>query len=149
MAMELEYDRSLYGVEHKAGPFEITNEIIDRANSSVGETGPAFQSDEKAREAGFRGRIAPPTLCCILVRQVSLPDVKVKFGRTQMHAGQRVEPKAPVYAGDQLTASSHLKDVYAKTGRSGTMVFIVWETTFRNQDGLVVAEVQESFAKRE
>jgi len=149
MAMELEYDRSLYGVEHKAGPFEITNEIIDRANSSVGETGPAFHSDEEAREAGFRGRIAPPTLCCILVRQVSLPDVKVKFGRTQMHAGQRVEPKAPVYAGDKLTASSHLKDVYAKTGRSGTMVFIVWETTFSNQDGLVVAEVQESFAKRE
>ena len=149
MAMELEYDRSLYGVEHKAGPFEITNEIIDRANSSVGETGPAFHSDEEGREAGFRARIAPPTLCCILVRQVSLPDVKVNFGRVQMHAGQRVEPKAPVYAGDQLTASSHLKDVYAKTGRSGTMVFIVWETTFSNQDGLVVAEVQESFAKRE
>ena len=149
MAMELDYDRSLYGVEHKAGPFEITNEIIDQANNSVGETGPAFLSDEEAKEAGYRGRIAPPTLCCILVRQVSLPDVKVKFGRTQMHAGQRVEPKAPVYAGDQLSASSHLKDVYAKTGRSGTMVFVVWETTFSNQDGLVVAEVQESFARRE
>ncbi len=149
MAMELEYDRSLHGVEHKAGPFEITSEIIDQANKSVGETGPAFCSDEEAKEAGYRGRIAPPTLCCLLVRQVSLPDVKVKFGRTQMHAGQRVEPKAPVYAGDQLTASSHLKDVYAKTGRSGTMVFVVWETTFSNQDGLVVAEVQESFAKRE
>lgn len=149
MTMELEYDRSLYWVEHVAGPFEITNEIIDRANSSIGETGPAFSSDEGAKSAGYRGRIAPPTLPCILVRQVSLPDVKVKFGRTQMHAGQRVEPKAPVYAGDQLTASSHLKDVYAKTGRSGTMVFVVWETTFTNQDGDVVAEVQESFAKRE
>ena len=149
MAMELEYDRSLHGVEHKAGPFEITNEIIDQANKSIGETGPAFRSDEEAKEAGYRGRIAPPTLCCLLVRQVSLPDVKVKFGRTQMHAGQRVEPKAPVYAGDQLSASSHLKDVYAKTGRSGTMVFVVWETTFSNQDGLVVAEVQESFARRE
>jgi len=149
MAMELDYDRSLYGVEHQAGPFEITDEIIDRANSSTGETGAAFCSDEGANEAGYRGRIAPPTLCCILVRQVSLPDVKVKFGKTQMHAGQRVEPKSPVYAGDFLTASSHLKDVYAKTGRSGTMVFVVWETTFINQDGQVVAEVQESFAKRE
>ena len=149
MAMELEYDRSLYGVEHKAGPFEITNEIIDQSNSSVGETGSAFSSDEGAKEAGYSGRIAPPTLCCILVRQVALPDVKVKFGRTSMHAGQRIEPKAPVYAGDRLTASSHLKDVYSKTGRSGTMVFVVWETTFSNQDGEVVAEVQESFAKRE
>ena len=29
------------------------------------------------------------------------------------------------------------------------MVFVGWETTFINQDGQVVAEVQESFAKRE
>ena len=90
--------------------------------------------------------IAPPTLCSIFVREVQLPDVGVDFGRTQMHAGQRVQPIAPIYAGDLVTASSHLKDVYAKTGRSGTMVFIVWETTFVNQDGQVVAEVQESFA---
>mgnify|MGYP003310788730 CR=1 FL=1 len=82
MAMELEYDRSLYGIEHKAGPFEITDEIIDRANSSTGESGAAFKSDDGAKELGYRGRIAPPTLPCILVRQVSLPDVKVKFGKT-------------------------------------------------------------------
>jgi hypothetical protein len=29
------------------------------------------------------------------------------------------------------------------------MVFVVWETTFSNQNGEVVAEVQESFARRE
>jgi acyl dehydratase len=67
----------------------------------------------------------------------------------RFHAGQRVQPRAPIVAGDSLTASSHLKDVYAKTGRSGTMVFIVWETTLRNQKGEVVADVQESFAARE
>jgi acyl dehydratase len=55
----------------------------------------------------------------------------------------------PVVAGDSLSASSHLKEVYPKTGRSGTMVFIVWETTFRNQSGDVVADVQESYAVRE
>ena len=65
-----------------------------------------------------------------------------------MHAGQRVQALAPICAGDQLNASSHLKDVYAKTGRTGTMVFVVWETTFTNQDGKVVAEVEESFARR-
>ena len=66
-----------------------------------------------------------------------------------MHAGQRVQSKAPIVAGDSLIASSHLKEVYPKTGRSGTMVFVVWETTFRNQDGVVVADVQESYASRE
>lgn len=149
MTMELNYDRSLHGKEHRVGPFEITADMIAAVNASLGEQGAAFNSDAKAREQGFRGMIAPPTLCSIFVREVQLPDVGVDFGRTQMHAGQRVQPMAPIYAGDRLTASSHLKDVYAKTGRSGTMVFVVWETTFRNQDGEVVAEVQESFARRQ
>ncbi len=149
MTMELNYDRSLHGKEHRSGPFKITADMIAAVNASLGEQGAAFNSDDKAREQGFRGMIAPPTLCSIFVREVQLPDVGVDFGRTQMHAGQRVQPMSPIYAGDSLTASSHLKDVYAKTGRSGTMVFVVWETTFRNQDGEVVAEVQESFARRE
>ena len=149
MTLELNYDRSLHEKEHKAGPFEITAEMIQAVNASLGEKGPAFTSAEGARSGGFRGMIAPPTLCSIFVREVQLPDVGIDFGKTQMHAGQRVQPQAPIYAGDRLTASSRLKDVYAKTGRSGTMVFIVWETTFHNQDGQVVAEVQESFARRE
>ncbi len=149
MTLELNYDRSLHEKEHRAGPFEITAEMIQAVNTSLGEKGPAFTSTDGARNEGFRGMIAPPTLCSIFVREVQLPDVGIDFGKTQMHAGQRVQPIAPIYAGDTVTASSHLKDVYAKTGRSGTMVFIVWETTFRNQDGQVVAEVQESFARRE
>ena len=149
MTLELNYDRSLHEMEHRAGPFDITVDMIKTVNASLSENGAAFNSDEGAKGSGFRGMIAPPTLCSIFVREVQLPDVRVEFGRTQMHAGQRVQPIAPIYAGDRLTASSHLKDVYAKTGRSGTMVFIVWETTFRNQDGQVVAEVQESFARRE
>ena len=149
MTMQLNYDRSLHEKEHRAGPFEITAEMIAAVNGSLGERGSAFTSEDGAREQGFRGMIAPPTLCSIFVREVQLPDIGLEFGRVQMHAGQRVQPVAPIYAGDTISASSHLKDVYAKTGRSGTMVFVVWETTFRNQDGEVVAEVQESFARRE
>ena len=149
MTMQLNYDRSLHEKEHRAGPFEITAKMIASVNASLGERGAAYSSDAGAKEHGFRGMIAPPTLCSIFVREVQLPDIGLEFGRVQMHAGQRVQPIAPIFAGDSITASSHLKDVYAKTGRSGTMVFVVWETTFRNQDGEVVAEVQESFARRE
>ena len=149
MTLELNYDRTLHEKEHCAGPFVVSAEMIQAVNASLGEKGAAFRSDEGAQRDGFRRMIAPPTLCSIFVREVQLPEVGVEFGRTQMHAGQRVQPIAPIYAGDTLISSSTLKEVYAKTGRSGTMVFIVWETTFRNQDEEVVAEVQESFARRE
>ena len=149
MVMELEYDRSLYGKEHQAGPFEVTREQIQGFSRGLGETSPIHLDEGAAQSQGYRDVVAPPTFCTVMVHKVALPDINLKFGRTRMHAGQRVQYRAPIIAGDSITASSHLKDVYAKTGRSGTMVFIVWETTFRNQEGTVVADVQESFACRE
>ncbi len=146
--IEYEYDRSLYGVEHESGPFAVTKEIIDTYTRSVGEDNPVFTDAAAARAAGYANQVAPPTLCALFERG-ELPDIKLQFGRRQFHGGQRVEPRAPVVAGDRLTASSHLKDVYAKTGRSGTMVHVVWETTFRNQDGVVVADVQRAQVVRE
>lgn len=149
MAMELEYNRDLYGVEHRAGPFEITYDLVQIFNRSIGETNPMFTDAETARAAGYAGVLAPPTLVTMLVRNVELPDIELKFGVVRFHAGQRVRSRAPIVAGDSVTASSHLKEVYPKTGRTGTMVFTVWETTFTNQDGVVVADVQESYASRE
>ena len=149
MVMELQYNRSLYGKEYEAGPFEVTKEMVCAFSRSIGETSPVYTDEAAARAAGYRSLLAPPTLCTIFVRRVELPDIDLQFGRLRFHAGQRVQPRAPIVAGDFLTASSHLKEVYPKTGRTGTMVFTVWETTFRNQNGEVVAEVQESFATRE
>ena len=146
--IEYQYDHSLYGVEHHTGPFEVTNDIISVYARSVGEDNPIFVDKEAARAAGYADQVAPPTLCALFERG-ELPDIKLQFGGRQFHGGQRVEPRAPIVAGDTLTASSHLKDVYTKTGRSGTMVHVVWETTFRNQDGAVVADVQRSQVVRE
>lgn len=151
MAMELDYDRSLHGKEFQAGPFLVTDETIRAFRQSIGETDPVFNDKAAAREAGYRGlgSVAPPTFCTLFVHQVELPNINLKFGRSRFHAGQRVQSRRAIVVGDTLTASSQLKEVYPKTGRSGTMVFIVWETTFRNQRGEIVAEVQESFAVRE
>jgi acyl dehydratase len=148
MALELDYNKSLYGVEHRAGPFPVTRELVQAFSIGIGETSPVFTDVETARAAGYADLLAPPTLCTIFVRQIQLPSIDLEFGKISMHAGQRVQSIAPILAGDQLSASSHLKDVYAKTGRTGTMVFVVWETTFSKQDGTVVAEVEESFARR-
>ena len=54
---------------------------------------------------------------------------------------------------DKTDPSKHyqytrLKEVFAKTGRSGKMIFEVWETKFANQDGLTTTLVRESFVHR-
>ena len=44
--------------------------------------------------------------------------------------------------------SSEVKDIYEKTGRSGTMVFAVVRSTLTNQKGQVVAYVQHRMMNR-
>lgn len=58
-----------------------------------------------------------------------------------MDGGKCVEVFGPIRAGDTLTAETMIADMYAKTGRSGTMIFIVNRMSFVNQDGEQVASV--------
>jgi acyl dehydratase len=53
-----------------------------------------------------------------------------------------------VYPGDTLTYSTCVADLYDKTGRSGTMRFVIRETTVSNQDGKTVAIVRNPFILR-
>ncbi|MFQ5860917.1 MAG: MaoC family dehydratase N-terminal domain-containing protein [Dehalococcoidia bacterium] len=149
MTTQVEFDRSLLGKEIPSGPFQVTREVILDYCRAIGETSPLYTDEEAARKAGHLALLAPPAFCTIFASRVVLKDINLKFGRVRVHAGQAMESLTPIVAGDVLTASTHLKDVYAKTGRSGMMVFIVWETVFTNQDGVRVALAQESQSVRE
>lgn len=55
-----------------------------------------------------------------------------------VHGGQEFEFFEPVYAGDTLTMTGKLLDVYSKEGkRGGLLQFIVWQWTYTNQHGRV------------
>lgn len=145
---DIKYDRSLLGVEHHIGTFEVTTEMILDFATASGETSPWYTDEEKARESEYGGLIAPPTLCNIFINGISRPDIKLEFGDLGLFAGQAIESLAPIRPGDTLVANTKLKEVYAKTGRSGKMVFAVWESEFVNQHGETVALVRESFVRR-
>ena len=136
------YDRSLLGVETDIGTFELTREMLLGFAKSTGETNPRYVGDEN----GKGDIVAPSTICNVFVSGVSRPDIKLEFGEISFFAGQSIECKAEIRPGDVLSASTKLDNVYAKTGRSGKMVFAVWETHFKNQDDTTVALVTESLS---
>ena len=138
------YDRSLLGVEHPIGSFKVSRDMITEFARSTGETKSIYLGDTD----NLDDLVAPPTICNIFVNGVSRPDIKLKFGDMSFFAGQSIECKKDVRPGDTLNASTHLDNVYAKTGRSGKMIFAVWQTTFKNQNGDTVALVNESFVRR-
>ena len=147
--MDIHYDRSLLGMNIDGGPFEVTRSLIEGFCKSIGEHNPVFFDESVAQSQGYKTVIAPPTLCSIFIRRMGLPDISLKFGKTRFHAGQMIEPIQSIYAGDSLMGSAYLKDIYPKTGRSGTMIFIIWETVFKNQQGEVVASIKESYAAKD
>ena len=145
---ELEYDRTLLGREVTSQPVKVEQELILKYCRATGITNPLHTDEEAARDAGYRGLVAPFTMYTFLARD-RLPDIKLNFGRRGLFANLSIEPLAPVCAGDVLQATTCLRDVYGKTGRSGTMVFVVWETSFTNQLGENVVRVRESWVRRE
>ena len=145
---DIKYDRSLLGISNLLGQFQVTAQMILDFAESCGETNPVHSDEAMAKESEFGSLIAPPTFCNVFVNGLSRPDIKLEYGDIGFFAGQAIESHAPIRPGDTLNATTKLKDVYAKTGRSGKMVFAVWETIFSNQNDEDVARVQESYVRR-
>ena len=145
---EIKYDRSLLGVSHTLGQYQVTAQMILDFAQSTGETNPLHSDEAKAKASEFGSLSAPPTFCNVFVNGTMRPDIKLEYGDIGFFAGQAIESLSPIRPGDTLDASTKLKEVYAKTGRSGTMVFVVWETSFTNQNSEDVARVQESYVRR-
>ena len=145
---DIKFDRSLLGVDHEIGSFPVTTDMIVQFARSTGETNPLYLDEEAGRESQHGSIIAPPTFCNMFATGAPRPDIKLEFGEVSLFASQSIECLGAVRPGDTLNAKTRLKDVYAKTGRSGKMVFQVWETRIANQSGDMVALVQESFVKR-
>lgn len=135
---EFGYDHDIIGVEFEVGQATITREHIARYCATVGETNPLYL-DEAAAAAGPYGAIvAPPSILSALLMEPR-PDPDVRFGNTSYAAGTRFDYFEPVRAGDTISVSALVKGVFAKTGRSGTMVFAVYQSRYRNQHGVEVA----------
>lgn len=64
-------------------------------------------------------------------------------------AGKSVVVHAPVRAGEQITGKSEIADIYEKTGRSGSMLFIVHRMSFYGRGNVPLATVDWRLVQRE
>jgi len=144
----INYDRGLLGKEFPIGSFEISREMILEFSRASGEVNPIYVDEALAAESEYGDIIASPTFCNLFVNGGEKPDIKLEFGDIGFFAGQAIENLSPIRPGDTIDVTSRLQEVYATTGRSGKMVFAVWETKFNNQDGKTVALVDESYVRR-
>jgi acyl dehydratase len=63
-------------------------------------------------------------------------------------AGKDIEFLEPLRPGDVITATSRIVELYEKTGRSGSMWFVVYRQELRNQRDELVANVDSRIMQR-
>jgi hypothetical protein len=121
--------------------FQEMDIVVDRDRMlewaiACGETDPRFIDPD---HPDFQASTAFPTH---INAARMLPDDFPSFGSGRgIDGGKSIEWHRPMRAGDELHATVEIGDIYDKTGRSGTMVFIVNRMTFTNRAGEVVATV--------
>src|SRR5262249_17119046 len=148
-ARVLEYDTSWIGKEFDRYTYNVTKDEIVEFAQSIGESNPLYTDEAYARATPYGGIIAPPTFWVVFRSNARLPDLKLNYGKRGFDGGKECVFLAPIRAGDTITGVDRIAQVYEKTGRSGSMIFIVRESELTNQRGEKVAGVRPSPLPRE
>ena len=130
-----EFDHAVYG--------PVTREELIAFAEALGETRPEYT------EAG-PDLVGHPTYCVRYKGNKFYPDnlPKTIDVRRGFDAGKDIELGRPIRPGDTIDVRCTLHEVYEKTGRSGSMYFVVIRFTMTNQRGEMVAIVDNRFMHR-
>jgi len=130
------------GVESEPTIVQIEKEPIRRFAEAIGDPNPLFNDEEYAKKLGYRSIIAPPGYhpqysYTIKRGRREGPRFRMPFTRN-LNGGNEYEFFQPIQAGDVLSITNRLGDIYERDGRMGKMLFTISETVFRNQKGETV-----------
>lgn len=117
-------------------------EMVDFA-SACGEQSPRYT------DSGDPDFQASPTFPCCFRPTRRFPDGFPALPGLGMDAGKAVEPHQPIRPGVALTIRAHLHDVYAKTGRSGRMTFLVTRLDVYDPGDVLLASADSRIVIRE
>ncbi|MFD1811527.1 MaoC family dehydratase N-terminal domain-containing protein [Rhodococcus gannanensis] len=139
-------DRSVVGREFAPVSLLVTRSRLQNFAKATGQSDPIYTDVDAAKQAGHRDLPVPPTFVFGIELEAPNPfafleDLGVDL-RTVLHGEQQFDYPQMTYAGDELTASSRITDIYEKKG--GLLEFIVKETTVTNQDGARVAVMRSA-----
>lgn len=130
-------------LEFDTKDFVLDAERLATVARASGETRPEYLDPERT---DFQ---APPAFVASLAGGRHLPIDFPNLGGIPMDGGKAVTCLAPVKAGIPLTGRTHLHDIYAKSGRSGRMVFVVSRMEIYDPAGVHVATSDSRMVIRE
>ena len=129
---------SAIGKQFPTTVYAVGREKVREYALAVGETNPVHLDVEAARAAGYADVVAPPMFAVVysaaaMGPAIFDPDVGMNFAM-MVHGGQEFEWGPLVVAGDEITTTATVKEIYEREGRG----YYVFESRSTNQDGETV-----------
>ncbi|MFC2036069.1 MaoC family dehydratase N-terminal domain-containing protein [Chloroflexota bacterium] len=144
----------LIGKDEYIVTLEVEKGAIRKFADAVDDKNPLYWDEEYARNSRHGSIIAPPgffgwpakwpregPLFSEVTTRVVAALARAGYSRT-LDGGMEYEFFRAIQAGDTLIASSMVKDIVAREGRTAKMAFVITETTYTNQNGDLVAKAR-------
>ena len=115
--------------------YAVGREKIREYARAVGESNPVHLNVEAARAAGYPDLIAPPMFAVVYSSPsvgplIFDPEIELNFA-LMVHGAQDFQWGAPVIAGDEITTTVSVQDIFEDDGRG----YYVFESISTNQRG--------------
>jgi len=133
-------------IGHTLPPFQVDVEPgrLRFFAKATGQNDPIYLDEEAARAAGHPGLPVPPTfLFCLEMESPNPAAIRDLLGidyRRILHGEQGFSYHSMAHAGDKLTFSQQIADIYDK--KDGALEFVVRKTRVTNQRAELVAELR-------
>lgn len=122
--------RNLLNVEFGPEVYEIEKGMVKKFAEAIDDPNPLWQ------------KVAPPTFPTALrLEELTQKVWTVKCPLPRfLNGGSELEYYKPIKVGDVISVTGKLSDVREREGKTGKMLFMTLELTYKNQNGEVVAK---------
>lgn len=132
------------GVESDLGTEVVETGSIKRFADAIKDPNPLWRNDEFAANTQYEGIIAPPTFIHSF-RTLGYPNIQPKpmpwKNTTALNGGNVFEFYRSLRPGDVISGKVVLTDIYSRISkRMGPMIFTVFEMTYTDKQGELVAK---------
>ncbi len=132
--------KEMIGRVLSSGSATVSAEHVAEFARALGDLNPLYLDPAAAKKGPFGIVIAPPTYPIAFMTQAMAGgmDTFLELGlnfMTLVHGEQEFEYARPIRAGETLTLTGRIGDIYEKQGSSGVMDFVVLETEAKDAQG--------------
>ena len=141
--------RELLGVETEPVTCEVEKGMIKSFAQAIDDDNPLWQDEEYAKKTRYGGIIAPPTFPTALSTSALFDKFLLMEGPYErlLNGGNELEYFQPIRPGDVISATAKIANLRERESKTGKMLFMIIEVTYKNQRGEVAAKERDTIIR--